>query len=425
MLYDTGATQIRNELAAPPVDHHATRWYVLGGLLIATALAARFASYPVITSDYTYFVKVWYETLASHAGLTAFAQPFSNYAPLYLYLLKLLTFIGGSPLYAVKTLSVFFDAINAYLAYRILSTLPALAPRKSLRFLAAAALFALPTVLMNGALWGQSDAVYATGILLSLWAMLASAPFLAAAAFGLALSVKLQAIFFAPVLAGFLLRRRATWWYALVPPAVFFLSILPAAIGGGKFGYWLLIYVKEAGEYPYLSVSAQSVYAFVQPLHLSAAATSTLFWTGLTAATIASLALIAGIARVKALTTRFLATVTLSSVLILPYLLPRMHERYFFLADLISTLYAFFVPRRAFVPVFVVTASALAYLPFLSSQVSFLKGWAVDLRIPATLLLLPIGVTLFDLFRYAQRERARTGTSLWSSLYASLRKLVL
>lgn len=403
---------------------YALRWYAVGGILIAVGLIVRGVVYPVITSDYTYFVKVWYDTLATHSGLTAFAHPFANYAPLYLYLLKILTYIGIPSLYSIKTLSVLFDATNAYLAYRILAFVPTLAERKGLRFLAASVVFILPTIVMNGALWGQSDAVYASGVLGSLWALLAGAPLLAALAFGTALSVKLQAIFFVPVLVGYLLRKKQTAWYLLIPPAVFLVSVLPAAVAGGRFWYWLFVYAKEAGQYPYLSVSAQSIFAYVQPLGLSAQTTSAAFWLGITVAGALALGIIVLVARMRSLTPHKLMALSFASVLLLPYFLPRMHERYFYLADLTSALFAFFVPRRAYVPVLVVAASTLAYFPYLSSQVPYLSGMHIDLRIPASLLLLPIGLALFDLCRYARETHSST-SELWSAVSTSVKKLVL
>jgi Gpi18-like mannosyltransferase len=42
-----------------------------------------------------------------------------------------------------------------------------------------------------------------------------------------------------------------------------------------------------------------------------------------------------------------------------------MHERYFFAADVVSIIYAFYWPKRFFVPLLVVGASLLSYISFL------------------------------------------------------------
>ncbi len=48
-----------------------------------------------------------------------------------------------------------------------------------------------------------------------------------------------------------------------------------------------------------------------------------------------------------------------------PFFMPGMHERYFFLADLLSLVLAFYLPKLWYVPVLVQTSSFLSYLPFM------------------------------------------------------------
>lgn len=300
-----------------------------------------------------------------------------------------------SSLVSEKTLSLVFDVGIALLGYQILKRASVWSRRKDVLFVASVALFSLPTVMMNSSLWGQTDALYSTGVLASLLSMLVDAPLWAAISFGIAICFKQQAIFFAPILLGYLLRKGKAW-YLLIPPAIFVLSILPAWLAGGSLPYWLTIYLSEAKEYPYLSVSAQSIFAFLQPLPLSPLVSSTAFWAGmLLSALVACGAAYAVYTRGEA---RAIMLVSLASALLLPYLLPRMHERYFYLADLLSVLYALSVPKRWFVPVIVVATSLASYMPFLSKQVSFLSWAAVDLRVPALLLVIPIGVILYDVY---------------------------
>jgi len=63
-------------------------------------------------------------------------------------------------------------------------------------------------VIINGAAWGQCDAIYTAFCLGSLYFILADRPAWACILFGLALSFKLQAVFFAPVLLLLFLRGK-------------------------------------------------------------------------------------------------------------------------------------------------------------------------------------------------------------------------
>ncbi|MBI2410060.1 DUF2029 domain-containing protein [Candidatus Kaiserbacteria bacterium] len=380
-------------------------WPRLGGWsLVALGLAAlniiaRISWYPVVVSDYIYFVKPWFEELRTHPGLTAFGSPFADYAPGYLYLLKFLTVIPVSSLISAKTLSFAFDLLIAYFGYLILARTSRRAARKDILVLAALVLLSLPTVMMNSSLWGQSDSLYSAGVMATLYFMLAASPLAAAIAYGAAISFKAQALFFAPVFIGYFLRERANWKFLLIPPLLFVLSVIPAWIAGGSLGYWLFIYLVQAEKYPYLSVSAQSLFAFLQPLALSETATNIFFWLGLLAAAGAAAAIIYIMKWQGKLSAQFVVLISLASTLLIPYLLPRMHERYFYLADILSVLYAFFRPNRWFIPVLVVGTSLASYMPFLSQQVDFLSWAQVDLRIPAAILLIPIGFVLLDVWQ--------------------------
>jgi Gpi18-like mannosyltransferase len=55
----------------------------------------------------------------------------------------------------------------------------------------------------------------------------------------------------------------------------------------------------------------------------------------------------------------------LLSTLLLPFLLPRMHERYFYPADILSIAYAFYRPRHFWVPIAIELISLFSYAPYL------------------------------------------------------------
>src|SRR4051794_5893356 len=90
-------------------------WTCALTLLLVSTLV-RIASYPVQTRDFTDYYQHWFAALQDNSGLSAFRTPFANYAPLYLYLVKLLTFFPFSSLYALKTLSLVFDVALACVA---------------------------------------------------------------------------------------------------------------------------------------------------------------------------------------------------------------------------------------------------------------------------------------------------------------------
>ncbi len=395
----------------PEQDTFKTRDLIVlaaAAVLVVTAVLLRISWYQIVTSDYTYFTRLWFEALQNNSGLTAFAYPFSNYAPSYLYAIKVLTVIPVSSLYSLKTLSVVGDILLAIVATKILL-------RSSFRRAGAmqtpmlfALFFAIPTVMINSALWGQSDVLYTLPLLLSLYFLLEDRPFPTALWFGVAFAVKLQAIFFLPVLVGYLLQKRTTTPYLLIPPVMFILSLVPALLGGGSLPYWLLIYFHEAQEYPYLTLSAPNFYAFIEKLPFSTDLLTFFFWLGIALAFAVSLWIMLYMRRTRPFATRTVLALSLTSVLFIPYLLPRMHERYFYVADVVSVIYALVEPRRWLLPFLVIGASLLSYLPYLSGQVPSLSAVQLDLRFPAVLMTTAALILLID---WLQGARPLTSNS--------------
>ncbi|MDE1925110.1 MAG: hypothetical protein KGH79_02935 [Patescibacteria group bacterium] len=371
--------------------------YAAGAVLLLASSTVRLAAYPIVTSDYTYFLSKWFDALAANPGLSAFKMPFADYAPLYLYALKLLTFIPISSLYSIKTLSLVFDIALASVAVMLVrQAMPSaggLSGQGGTRFFAFAVMMSVPTFVINDSLWGQSDIIYASGVAASLYFVLTDRPLPAVLFFALALSVKAQAVFFFPVLLGYAIRKRA-WWQLSLIPAIYLLAVVPAWLGGGSFPYWFFIYLHQAGEYNGLSVSAQSIFAFANPLPLSAVMISVLFYAGILAALACAAALTVAVVRTPQAFSSQIVLLALLCASVLPYLLPRMHERYFFLADVFSVLYALYVPRRWYLPAIVVFASLISYMPFLSGQVSWFSAINIDLRIPSVLMLVAIVMTI-------------------------------
>ncbi|HEV2474067.1 MAG TPA: glycosyltransferase 87 family protein, partial [Chthonomonadales bacterium] len=291
---------------------------------------------------------------------------------------------------------VLFDGVLGLFAYLILSL-------KFRRSYAAAIgvlviLFA-PTIVINGSAWGQADAVYAAFCLGSLYFLLKERPAWACLFFGLAISFKLQAIFFLPILLVLALRRKLPLRYLALIPAVFLLMLLPAFIAGRDAWSLLTIYFGQitgtgtgiVGQFtnrPFngggngafgsgrfngggnfgggfssssLTLNAPSIYQW-----FPANAPAAWQWLGITLAALVVVAVgVMLLVSKKQITSSIILKVALVFAIAIPFLLPEMHERYFYLADLISIIYAFYVPRRWFIAVIMQLCSLFSYMPYL------------------------------------------------------------
>src|SRR6266581_3747348 len=97
------------------------------------------------------------------------------------------------------------------------------------------------------------------------------------------------------------------------------------------------------------------------------------------------------VASKKQLTSAIILKVALVFALAIPFLLPEMHERYFYLADVLSIIYAFYFPRYFFIAVIMQLCSLLSYAPY------FLQTSIVNLAYVAFAVLVITVITTADL----------------------------
>lgn len=344
------------------VLEHIRHWE--DGLILAVsvilALALRLSMLPLETLDFRDFFGPWYEFIRMNGGLLALKYPFSNNTPVYLYLMVLASFVYSKlpAVVAVKLIAIPFDFICAAIMYRIvrLKYTDSAAPL----FAFIAVLFA-PTVLLNSSMWGETDIIYTTFLLLSLYFILTGRERAAFLAYGLSLSIKLQAIFFLPVLVLLLIQGRASWKSFFLLPAVYLATIIPAWLVGRPLVDLLTIYFQQSEKYGAMSMNAANMYQWFPNNLYTILYPAGMVWSAMI---VFVLCVAVYKSRLRLSPDRVIQLSTISLVL-LPYVLPKMHDRFTFPADVISIVYGFFFPRYFFIPLIIVGISFLGYFPFL------------------------------------------------------------
>ena len=208
-------------------------WSALG-IALCGALAIRWLAFPYESIDIKDFVRPWLEFIVAHGRLASHEIAFSNYAPLYLYLLSLVSpLTQWLPAIAViKLISVIGDIVLALGVIRVMSVL---FPQGTRAECAGVVVLFLPTVWLNSSMWGQVDSLYTAALVWSFYHLLRRHNLLCCACFGTALAFKFQALFFAPLFAcGWALGVNPIW-PLLCSPFFFVASLLPAWLAGRPF----------------------------------------------------------------------------------------------------------------------------------------------------------------------------------------------
>ena len=320
------------------------------GLLLAAAV--RLPLLPHETDDYAFYLSHWYGFIAANGHFAAMQYEFANYNLPYLYLLAGVAWLFPAlpTLAAIKGLSLAFDlALAAFAGVAVRLRHPQSA---HLPVLAGIAVLAAPPVVLNGAMWAQSDSTYTAFLALALALLLLRRPGFAAVSFGLALSLKLQAVFLFPVFLWLAAKREIGWRPVLLGPAVCLLTLVPAHLAGRPFYDLLLIYVEQADLYRSLSMEAPTLFLWLPeewfpfwPLGV-ALCLFVLWGTGV----------LVRRSRER-VTPDLLVLLAAFSTLVTPYLLPKMFDRYFYPAVVFAIVLAFFRPRFLAAP-FVVALAA-------------------------------------------------------------------
>lgn len=332
------------------------------GALFALGLLARLFN-GKITGDMSKFYFIWYQNILDNGAAVAFREHLIGYTPAFWYLFAGTTLLDPilPRVTAIKLLPILFDVISTYFVYRIVRIKY---PTGNKPYWAAGLFFVLPTIFINSAHWGQMDALYTTFLIISLYFFLKEKPMLGMLAFALSFSIKFQAIFFVPFLVVLLLKKKVRWWQFLLVPAVYVITCVPAVLLGSSWQTVLSIYLGQAGIYRWLSGNAPNLYIFVPNEYYEPGLV-----IGLVVAFCALVGWIIFSATDKRKITRErMALLALISVSLTPFVLPKMHERYFYPADALSLIVAFFNPDLWIVPFAFQLSSGLASSVYLKGK---------------------------------------------------------
>lgn len=123
------------------------------------------------SGDYLWHLERWYNSLKEAGGLKGLATYSGDYNPPYVTLIALITYVTSNALYAIKAVSITFDFLLAIAVGKLASYL-ANDNKKVIFTLAYSICLFIPSVLLNGAFWGQCDSMYTFFIICSLLCLL-------------------------------------------------------------------------------------------------------------------------------------------------------------------------------------------------------------------------------------------------------------
>ena len=378
-------------------------WFIIAMVaVVALAIAIRVPLYTKESDDYYFFLKPWYTEICKDAK-AFLSKGEADYTPTYMYFLCIISMFKISPesatfLRTLKTISVVFDFATAALIFCIIKFI--LKKNNVLTLLGTGLALFLPQIFLNSAFWGQCDAIYTFFVVLSLFFALKNKSLWSAVSFGVAFAFKLQSVFFFPVLLLLWLNKKFKFRCFFIIPVVYIILMIPAMICGKSFISCLTVYFTQAGEYVALSMNAPNVYSFMYyTLVDNPSVTKEL----VPAATVLGLMLIAALCLMIFLTHKDMSKEDVIKIAFLislfaPYVLPKMHERYFYIAEVLSILYVVINPKKWYISTLAVAGTFQGYITYLFKTFYF-NDDDNNLIVGATCILAALILLSYDVFK--------------------------
>lgn len=378
-----------------------TRWLLP---ITLVALIPRLALFGFESYDWKLYFSPYLAALNADP-FDAFRTGLGNSSAAFASFLLLLSFLPDScEMLGAKSVFFAFEAGGALVGASICA---ALGLPRTVAFLVYALMLFSPAVILNGSMWGQSDSIYTFFLLLFVRLTLSIessdagrsslARAAACASFGAAFAFKLQSgIMILPLLVLVVRRRFRASELALVP-AAYLVSLVPAALLGRSPVTLAATYYNQAMKHRLLTVDAPTIYALLpgvpfDPYYLAGVAATAAVGLLVTARIVMSGLPYRGANVLQ---------ISLVSCLALGYLLPGMHERYFYPADLLSILVAASVPSLWPLALATTTISFLGYLPYLFGYYA-VKRWML-----AAAMGIVTVIVLVDLLQRCEAEGDR------------------
>ena len=384
-------------------------------LPVAAAMLVRALMLEFMSGDYKMFLAHWVDFFRYNGGFAGIAEDLGDYNVPYLYFLAAISYLSVPDLYLIKLFSVLADILLAWGGFRLVRSLRGDREGDWAPLAAFALLLFLPTVVLNGALWGQCDAIYGALVLHALAMVLDGKNKTSVALLAVAFSFKLQTIFLVPLWGVLWLARRVKFRELLVFPLTYAATIVPALLLGKPLGDILGTYTDQMGEYSALVLNAPSVFQLL-PYRI-AAHTSFVTRAGIFAAFTLAIALLGvGLWLGRRMDHAVVMTAAVVLAIGVPFFLPHMHDRYFFLADVLTLCWACANWRRIPAAVLAAGASLASYMVYLRlkfNHVFTLFGTQYVMGLEAlamlTALLFSMGVLIWQLSRFLNGGKPSEG----------------
>lgn len=329
--------------------------YILVFIIIISILALLVRITPIKfqSDDYIYFLSPWFKDLLAKGGLAGLGSYIGNYNAPYMTIMALLTYLPINSLFTIKAVSIIFDFVLAISASHLV-TLLVKNNKKIYSLITYTLVLFLPQIILNSAMWGQCDSIYASFSIIALIFLLKEKYWQSFVFLGISFAFKLQFIFILPVfIIIYACKNKFSILNFLIIPAVNFIMCLPAIIMGKPIIDLLKVYFNQTSISTALVRNYPNIYNFLNGdivafKYIGIIMTIVIF----------ALMLFYFIYKKVNWNKDKIITLSLLVLVIISYILPGMHERYLYVGEVLSIVY-YLVYRKNLPLVIIINLNAI------------------------------------------------------------------
>ena len=324
-------------------------------LLIIIGLSIKIIIFPIKTGDFVGFLEPWIDFIKSHGYFSSLKYGFYDYTPSYIYILIAIAKIGFNPLYSVKIVSILFEYLASFFVGKI-----AFQKEKNnlVIWISLAIIPILPSILLNSSYLSQCDSIYAAFVLGSIYFIILKKQFLSVLFLAIAFAFKMQTAFILPLFFVIMLRGNIRWYYFFLIPIVFSLSIAPTWLYGRPFIDLIKVYIAQTDRYRFLTLNFPNIYIWISNNYYESAKMVGIILTFV-------LTVFTGFwLSKKQIIFSYETWIRLAflSSIVVPFILPGMHERYMYLGDVLGVLYYLVIRKNIHLPIGILLVSFYSYI---------------------------------------------------------------
>ena len=328
-------------------------YYLYAFIFLAFAFVLRILWIDFASQDYQFCLDKWFSEIKNCGGIKGFSSTIGDYTVMYKYLITIMTYLPLPPIVSFKLFSSIFDIILAvYIALCIYE----IKKDKQLALAGFAIILFLPNVWLNSSVWAQCDSIFTCFTVISFYYLLKHDSKKVFIFYAISFSFKLQAIFFAPVLIICLLKGNLKFKDIWCFPLTYFLCALPAILMGMNILHALFgAYLIQVYEYPSFYLNAPNIYTIFPPFFrkINLIKQFIIMAVGFMGVT----GFLLWKKSKKTVSHEFLVFIAYFFTLLAPFILPEMHERYFYMSDIFAVLFGFVFYKKIYIPILTISAS--------------------------------------------------------------------